>query len=450
MLHITRSVPFPHLAQIGTHSAGLHHDLESVMNRPRLRRQRIVIGADTYLPDVNGAANFTHRLATGLLGRGHEVHVICPARESGPGSTLEKGLMVHRLVSHRTPFHPTFRVCVPWQVARPAARLLDEVAPDVVHIQSHFPVCRGLAAAARRRRIPVVATNHFMPENLLGYARLPAWLAGVACRLAWRDLVRVFHRAYIVTAPTPRAVQLLHEKGLRCAAEPVSCGLDLDRFAQPLLDGGDGRRRVLFVGRLDQEKNVDQLLHALALLPERLQAIGEIVGDGCHRRVLEDLARQLSIWDRVTFHGLVSDQEVLHAYARCDVFCMPGTAELQSLVTMEAMAAGKPIVAADAMALPHLVRPGSNGYLYPPGDIHALAAHLAALLDDASARAQMGAVSRRIIAAHDLGHALRTFEELYLKAAAGESAAAPAPAVESEHDEQSARFSSLMTSPRSA
>ncbi|MEU8264085.1 glycosyltransferase [Micromonospora sp. NPDC048999] len=51
------------------------------MNEPRPRPQRIVIGADTYLPDVNGAANFTHRLATGLLGRGHEVHVICPARE---------------------------------------------------------------------------------------------------------------------------------------------------------------------------------------------------------------------------------------------------------------------------------------------------------------------------------------------------------------------------------
>lgn len=116
---------------------------------------------------MNGAANFTQRLAEGLLGRGHEVHIVCPATEAGPGSAVEKGITVHRIASHRTPFHPTFRVCLPWQTARPVARLLDRLSPDVVHIQSHFSVCRALAAAAQRRGTPVVATNHFMPENLL-------------------------------------------------------------------------------------------------------------------------------------------------------------------------------------------------------------------------------------------------------------------------------------------
>jgi hypothetical protein len=69
--------------------------------------QRIVIGADTFPPDVNGAANFAHRLAVGLAERGHDVHVICPETSGGePGQGLvgpAGGPTVHRLPSYATP-----------------------------------------------------------------------------------------------------------------------------------------------------------------------------------------------------------------------------------------------------------------------------------------------------------------------------------------------------------
>ncbi|WP_257155975.1 glycosyltransferase [Streptomyces sp. Ru87] len=377
----------------------------------------MVIGADTYPPDVNGAANFAHRLADGLARRGHDVHVIAPHPGAGPERVTAGGVTVHRLRSHRTPFHPTFRVCLPPQIRGSAARLLDRIAPDAVHVQSHFAVGRTLVGAARRRGVPVVATNHFMPENLIGYAPLPDRFAAAACKPAWRDLVRVFRHAQVVTAPTPRAARLLPEHGLGRTPLAVSCGLDLARFAQPAAERTDERLRVLFVGRLDAEKNVQDILRALPRLPAGLPVTAEIVGDGSRRGELEDLARALGVADRVTFHGLVADQEVLDAYARCDVFCMPGTAELQSLVTMEAMAAGKPVVAADAMALPHLVHPGRNGLLYPPGDIPALAAALASVLGDAGMRTRMGQAARGIVARHDIGHTLDTFETLYREAA---------------------------------
>lgn len=299
-----------------------------------------------------------------------------------------------------------------------AARLLDRIAPDVVHVQSHFGVGRTLIAAARRAGVPVVATNHFMPENLVGYAPLPGRVAAGLSRLAWRDLVRVFRKAGIVTAPTPRAVQLLRENGLDGTILPVSCGLDLRRFAQPSARRVNGGARVLFVGRLDAEKNVDVLLRALSLLPERPPVTAEIVGDGSRRRELEDLARELGVSGSVVFRGLVDDRELLDAYARCDVFCMPGTAELQSLATMEAMAAGKPVVAADAMALPHLVRHGVNGLLFPPGDAPALAVALGSVLGDPVTLARMGEAGREIVAGHDITATLDAFEALYRDAAA--------------------------------
>ena len=386
-----------------------------ISTAPAGRPLRILIGADTFPPDVNGAAQFARRLAVGLARLGHEVHVVCPATATDIGATVDDGIVVHRLPAHRTPVHPTFRVCLPWRARRAVAALLDGLRPDVVHAQAHFIVGRALINEAARRRVPVVATNHFMPENLFDYAKIPRRLRAYAARKAYADLARVFARADRVTAPTPRAAELLRQGGLPMEVTPVSCGIDIDKYRRVAADAAVAERpTVLFVGRLDEEKNVDRLIRAHAMLPEALEARLEIVGDGSQRDRLEALADELGACDRVRFLGYVPDDELLRAYARATVFAMPGTAELQSLVTMEAMSAGKPVVAADAMALPHLVRHGRNGYLFPPTDVSALAARLADVLEAPPAiRGRMGAESGRIIAAHAIGATLETFEGIY-------------------------------------
>jgi glycosyltransferase involved in cell wall biosynthesis/drug/metabolite transporter (DMT)-like permease len=380
--------------------------------RGRDGARRIVIAADTYPPDVNGASHFASRLAAGLAGRGHEVHVICPSATSRNSTEVTGAVTVHRVGAIRTPFHPTFRVCPPWRAARTVPSLLARIEPDLVHTQAHFLLGRSAVRAATAAGIPVVATNHFMPENLLGYGPLPRWSHQVLSRLAWRDLVRVFGRANAVTAPTPRAVALLERNGLAGPAVAISCGIDREHFTAGQAGSSDDPS-VLFVGRLDAEKNVHELLRAAAMLSARV----ELVGDGSERGRLEALVSELGIGDRVTFRGFVSDEDLVRAYQRCDVFCMPGTAELQSLATMEAMAAGKPVVAADAMALPHLVHPGRNGWLYQPGDVTGLARSLADALSDAETRTAMGKASRELIAAHDIEHTLDAFERLYLDVA---------------------------------
>lgn len=389
------------------------------------RAMRIVIAAETFPPDVNGAARFAHSLATGLAGRGHDVHVICVSPDGPARTEPVDGITVHRLRSHRTPFHRTFRIGLPWEVRKDVGVLLDQLRPDLVHVQAHFVVGRYVLRQAAALGIPTVATNHFMPENLFGHAHVPAWLQGMASRWAWRDLGRVFGLADVVTAPTPRAVQLLHDNGFPARAVPVSCGIDIDRYRSRTPVRHTDAPTVLFVGRLDEEKRVDELLRALALVP-RLHA--EIVGDGSCRAEWELLARELGIADRVRFRGFVSESELLDAYAGADVFCMPGIAELQSLATMEAMAAGKPVVVADAMALPHLCRPGRNGWLFTPGDVRGLADRLHAVTADPSITARMGAASSDLIAAHAIDTTLETFESLYARAL-GVPTLAPTPAL---------------------
>jgi glycosyltransferase involved in cell wall biosynthesis len=380
--------------------------------QPHQGGQRILIAADTFPPDINGAAHFADRLARGLAARGHDVHVVCPSPTGAASFGPVGAITVHRVKSLRTPFHPTFRFSTPRQAAHMVGPLVDRLRPDVVHVQSHFAVGRSVLAAAVGRGVPVIATNHFMPENLLGFAPMPRWLKDRLASWAWRDLVKVFGQATVVTSPTPRAVELLAAEGFPGRALAISCGVDLAHYATERTPRGDDVS-VLFVGRLDKEKNVDELLRALPSLPG---VRAEIVGDGSRKHDLTTLAEQLGVADRVLFHGFLSDADVVHAYQRCDIFCMPGTAELQSIATMEAMAAGLPVVAANAMALPHLVRPGVTGFLFPPGDVDQLAASLATLTADPALRATMGRAGYEMISRHGLEGTLDAYEDLYFGA----------------------------------
>ncbi|GLY66453.1 glycosyltransferase [Amycolatopsis taiwanensis] len=382
------------------------------------RPLRIVIGAVTYPPHVNGAANFAHRLATGLTGRGHDVHVICHSADRGSRTRIEDGVTVHRVGSYGTSLHPTIRVCPPWQAAAKADRLLAEIQPDVVHVQSHFFLCRGLIVSARRRGIGLVATNHFMPENILGYLKIPGLLRRAAARVLWQGLIKQYSRAQLVTAPTPRAVQLLQDNGFADLAMPVSCGIDVERYRRRAAlyrqrNADPDTRTVLFVGRLDEEKHIEDLLRAMSLLRTDAPVRLEIIGDGSQRAALAQLAADLGIADRVQFRGLVDEDELLDAYARADLFCMPSIAELQSLATMEAMSAGTPVVLANAMALPHLVEPGRNGWLYPPRQVPALASAIDAVLARRATIDRMGKASQRLVAQHDIDATLGRFESIY-------------------------------------
>ena len=135
------------------------------------------------------------------------------------------------------------------------------------------------------------------------------------------------------------------------------------------------------------------------------------VGEERYERALRRAERRHP--GRVAYVADDGEPAARRAYAGADLFCMPGIAELQSLVTLEAMAAGLPVIAADAMALPHLVRPGRNGWLYTPGDVPELTTRLAALLGDAATRRRMGAASREIVAAHGSEATLDRFEGIY-------------------------------------
>ncbi|WP_317207070.1 glycosyltransferase [Brevibacterium zhoupengii] len=388
--------------------------------------RRILIPTETYAPEVNGAAKFAERLAAGLAARGNDVHVACPSATGKASVSTEAGVTVHRMTSHRWPLHPTWTICMPWETKPELSRLLDTLRPDVVHTQAHFVIGRYAFSEASRRGIPVVATNHFMPDNVRPYLRAPKSLLDGGTALAWWDLRRKFQSANFITVPTQLAADLLTQNGFSSPIRAVSCGIDLERFAHLRDDeaikpvtvsepaSGATPPRVLFVGRLSSEKHAADIVEALAKTDPALGLEADIVGGGEQEEPLKELAAELGVADRVHVLGKISDKELMDAYQRCTFFCMPSTAELQSIATLEALASRKPVVLADAVALPHLVRDGINGFLFPPRDIEELASRFTQICElseddlDTMARASLD-----VVAKHDIEYTLDTFESIY-------------------------------------
>lgn len=343
---------------------------------------RIMLGCDTFRPHVNGSSRFVQRLATGLVSRGHEVHVLHPSTRTRRTDTEWKGIRLHGVASVAIPGH------APVRFSPFGYRLIDECIerfpPDVMHVQSHLLIGRAALRRAKRAGVPTVATNHFMPDNLVVHVSLRPWLSEWLAHRAWKDAVAVLTGADVVTAPTRTAVQMLRERGMTGPIRTVSCGVDLDEFNGDHPADGDRRHApvptCLYVGRLEPEKNVDCLIRAFARMRYDVGARLVIVGTGSCAGPLKRQAEAEAITDDVEFLGYVPDPELARLYAACDVFCNPGTAELQSLVMLEAMASGLPVVAAD--------------------------------------RARLGAASRAIARRHDIALTIATFENLYERLAA--------------------------------
>ncbi|MFM7014573.1 MAG: glycosyltransferase, partial [Actinomycetota bacterium] len=379
---------------------------------------RVVLGGDTFPPDINGASRFVERLASGLVRAGHEVHIIAPSHNRGFGSSVEvhdgSAMMVHRIRSYRVVHHKTLRYIWPFTLKAKTDRLLDSIKPDAVHINSHLIVGRYLMKSAHERGIRVIATNHIMPENLIKYSLIvPRWAEKWAMNLAWKDAGRVLSKAEVVTTPTRRAAHLLEQAAGLSGVLAISCGIESAKFANNT-PTSNSEPRVLFLGRLDFEKHVHNLLRAVAMLPKKLNVKVEIVGDGGERDYLENLAKELGINQNVQFLGHITEAELPKAYERATVFAMPSIAELQSIATMEAMASGRPVVAADAMALPHLVHDGDNGYLFPPDDVQAFADRLLRVLTaDQNELNRLSENSLHLIQSHDIDKTVAIFADLY-------------------------------------
>lgn len=375
---------------------------------------RIGLATDFYFPWIGGPAAFLRALGTGLAERGHNVFLLAPSATGTRGEEEDGPIRVTRAATIPSPFGYNLRVS-----RRPlhdTARWMDAVTPDVVHVHHPFPLGAAAIGAARRRHIPIAATNHTIPEcSLWGVRRVtPLYRAADRAFTAW--LRFLLGRCDSVATPTITAAASLKRLGFGRDISVISNGLDTARFS-PGDDEGlrerlrlDARPVVLYTGRLDAEKQMDVWLRCAARVAASTHAQFVIGGNGADRSRLERMARDLCLEGSVRFTGYLDDSEFPLIYRLADVYLITSRVELQSITTLEAIASGLPVVAARAGALPELVEEGRNGYCIPPEDDAAAARAVLAILSDAKGRALMGEWSRTIALRHNLEQSVDAYD----------------------------------------
>lgn len=378
---------------------------------------RIVIVTDQYPPMVGGVPTVTRQLAEDLANRDHQVWVAAPSYGGRDVYRIEQKVRVYRFSSFEWPTYEELRIAfLPFI---PMRNLLKKADPDVIHI--HSPVVLGNIAQllAGGLRKPVIATNHYLPLNMSRALTRDPVFGKPFSSVSYSYLVHFCNRCEYVTAPTATALNLLYDHGLRVPARPISNGIDRDYFSPGPRDEQLRRRLglpadkplLLSVNRLSQEKRIDVLIDAIAKIRQPLHLA--IAGSGPARAELLAKVDELQLHERVTFLGYVDDSDLVPLYRLADIFGIPSEGDLQSLTTMNAMACGLPVIAANACALPELVHHASNGFLFSPGNSDEAVIYLEMLLNDADLRRTMGQQSLEIIANHDRSIVLDEWETLY-------------------------------------
>lgn len=384
------------------------------------RVMKILIASDLHYPTINGVATFSRNLAKGLADRGHEVLVIAPSQSGKRCKEVDGNHVITRTDSVPFPFYQNFRISL--NPGREVKKIIEDFDPDVIHIQMLLGIGQAAMKYGNKFGIPIVSTNHAMPENLMDNLRLLAPVSRPINYMIKAYGARFHSKADLITMPTQSAIEMFNVEKITTPIAAVSNGIDLSRFTpgtapDALYDTFHIPRDsqvVSYIGRLDAEKHLPVLMRAfirvLSVMPHTHLLI---VGDGTERASLETMAHELGIASQVTLTGRVSDEDLEALHKVGTVFCMPSPAELQSIATLEAMASGQPVVAVDAGALRELCQHERNGYLTEQDDDEMIANGLLAILQDDSLRAEMSAQSLEIARTHDLDTTLQRFEEIY-------------------------------------
>jgi 1,2-diacylglycerol 3-alpha-glucosyltransferase len=280
--------------------------------------------------------------------------------------------------------------------AIPVSPFVDQLLPalklDVIH--THHPILLGQTAARKAAELglPLVFTFHTQYWEYTHYVPFPQEVIQEFLKNAVHKWLRDFMQKcqHIVIPSESMKDLLVREYGLEGHYTVVPTGTSLEPF---LAADGDALRKeqgwqdetiLISVGRLAHEKNWETLLHAFAkVYPQHQDLRLVLLGDGPARESLESLAVELEIAARVTFMGSIPFGEIPGYLKAADAFSFASVTETQGLVTIEAMAAGLPVVAVDASGTRDIVEHGKQGFLVE-NDPQALANGLHELLSHPS------------------------------------------------------------------
>lgn len=379
----------------------------------------ILITTSTYFPWITGVSVSTYNIANYLAGQGHSVTIICP-------KPLVKG-EVPAIKNCKVIFLSSF----PFKIVGSTPIIILPLAYfqmskifklnkfDIVHIQE--PGQTGILSLifGRKYHLPVVGYLHTIAEQ--------------NDRLLWGTTERIltplfnlyfrfiYNRYDVDFTPSHFFKNNLDFIGVKTPVEVVSNGVETGIFS-PKPINMDFRKKygipaecILFfyLGRLDGDKNVETIIKAMPYTHKNIRLL--IIGKGKLINYIHGLAKKLKVDSKIIWIDYITNEEMPIAYNASDVFTIMSPYEGQSIVTLQGIASGLPVIAASAGALPEICRDGENGFLVHTYDYKALAEKMNQLANDKDLREKFGRESRKISLLHSRPQNFKQLEQIYEK-----------------------------------
>jgi phosphatidylinositol alpha-1,6-mannosyltransferase len=205
----------------------------------------------------------------------------------------------------------------------------------------------------------------------------------------------IWRGATVVVAKCQGEADMIHAVDPRIKTTLVPNGVDLERFqpGDPIPDSGP--LRLLCVARLIERKGQHYLIRAVHQLVEKgLDVTLDLIGTGDAEAACRSLAAELNVAERVHFLGYIPREEIPHHYAQAHVFVLPSYNEGMSVATLEAMAAGLPVIITHTGGTAELVKEGVNGFVFNWGDVGQLSEYIEKLLIDRAQTRKMARAAR--------------------------------------------------------
>jgi len=380
---------------------------------------RILFATESYYPNIDGGAIAQHRLVYELIKHGNEVGVIAPGFSFKNTTEQDKGSTIFRTRGLTLPFYmdnkyhfspfPIFQI----------NKIFKTFKPDVVNVCSPYPIGTCTIICARKYGIPIVGSIHILPENMLS-PFLNSRFYRILNKYAWSYLVYFFNMVDVATIPTKTGAKMYFERGLKTTIKPISNGVNTEIF-KPGNDGNYLKKKfripkeniVLYTGRMSSEKNLDILVKAIPYVLKEIDAHFLFCGSGgTYKQKMQKLSKNLNVFANTTFIDFLEWEDYINIYSLADLFVMPAEAELQSIVTMEAIASGLPVVVVNKGAVPELVSL-DNGLLFESRNSRQLAGNIVKILSDNNLKNSMSKNSLELIKKHSMEYIGRQFEKVY-------------------------------------
>lgn len=365
---------------------------------------RIAIFSDNFYPELSGISDSLISLAKELARRGHFVNFYVPEYSSRDYAIanlkkeeieLGEKITINRFSSLHYPT-PTKqgRMVLPWGLRSLSIKKFN---PDVIHSQHFFGVGLEALIASNILKKPLIGTNHTAITEFIKYSPIRTeWLGKFALKYVnW-----YYSKCMLVTAPSRSVIDEMLQYDFEGEYHILSNPIDTETFC--VLPSKNWLKKkfnfpeqtIIHAGRLAEERNVDVIIKSLSLVKKKIPDIHlAIAGRGASEENLKLSIASLGLEKNVTFLGFLDKPTLNEAYNASKLFVITSTADTQSMVMMQAMSSGLPIVGVKARALPEYIN-RRNGLIVEPGDEKALAEKIIILLKNTDERKKLGRGAR--------------------------------------------------------